>query len=304
MTIEAGHVWKQTGYFVVPNSARAVMNALGAIGTYSTGQRFAWRGMSSADYPCVSSLQRDIGGSATESALRNSELSLLQQAREWGLGVSRLGLIDDLQLLADLQHFGVPTRLIDFTSNPMTALWFACQQPSVEGVAKSGVLVALNVSGWSSVKSGDKPLMLKNTDEPWANTLESCLMDGQPFLVGAVEPNARLAAQEGFFAAGVVPGANAEASPFKSFEVPFDPVNPGDLDLAGARGRGAPRKLPFVAVIIRSHLKSKLLSYLDATYNRTARVLFPDFPGFREFATATGSREPSAAIATIPGSGP
>ena len=32
----------------------------------------------------------------------------------------------DLELLAQLQHYGAATGLIDFTSNPMVALWFAC----------------------------------------------------------------------------------------------------------------------------------------------------------------------------------
>lgn len=36
----------------------------------------------------------------------------------------------DLDLLAELQHFGAATCLIDFSRNAQVALWFACQQSS------------------------------------------------------------------------------------------------------------------------------------------------------------------------------
>ena len=39
----------------------------------------------------------------------------------------------DLELLADLQHHGAATSLIDFTRNALVALWFACQKSDVDG---------------------------------------------------------------------------------------------------------------------------------------------------------------------------
>lgn len=39
--------------------------------------------------------------------------------------------------------------------------------------------------------------------------------------------------------------------------------------------------MPFVAVIIKSRLKKRLLKILEGTYNRTSRVLFPDYDGYR-----------------------
>lgn len=38
--------------------------------------------------------------------------------------------LPDLDLLAELQHFGAATCLIDFSRNAQVALWFACQQNS------------------------------------------------------------------------------------------------------------------------------------------------------------------------------
>ena len=38
--------------------------------------------------------------------------------------------LEDLEILAELQHFGAATGLIDFTRNALIALWFACRQDS------------------------------------------------------------------------------------------------------------------------------------------------------------------------------
>ena len=41
--------------------------------------------------------------------------------------------LDDLELLADLQHHEAATCLIDFTRNALVALWFACEKSEVNG---------------------------------------------------------------------------------------------------------------------------------------------------------------------------
>ena len=38
--------------------------------------------------------------------------------------------LQDLEILAEFQHFGAATCLIDFTYNALIALWFACQSDS------------------------------------------------------------------------------------------------------------------------------------------------------------------------------
>lgn len=85
----------------------------------------------------------------------------------------------------------------------------------------------------------------------------------------------------------------------QSFNIAFSSIQQGSLDLVSARSQGGPRKLPFVGVVIQKNFKAKLLRYLEGSYNRTARALFPDFPGFREFGLPTGSHEPSAAIDVV-----
>jgi hypothetical protein len=299
---QRGGIWKRAGWFVTPSNSREVMSVIGAIGVYSVGQRFGWRGMSSADYRVTSSIHRRLGENLDEEAIRAAELDLLLGARMWGLGFGDTAFVDDLELLADMQHYGIETRLLDFSSNPMTALWFACQKPSF-GVSQSGVLLALNVTGWPSYASVGAGNTWGHITNPNGSTLDQALNTRNPFLVESSHPNNRLRSQEGFFAASAVPASSplsrALKTPFWSIEVPFSQGDPDDLRdrLTADRVRGGPSRLPFVAVIINASLKTKLRAYLENTFNRSAKVLFPDFAGYADFAAHGGRGGKVGAVA-------
>ena len=51
--------------------------------------------------------------------------------------------LSDLEILGELQHFRAATCLIDFTFNPLVALWFACQ-PSNDEVHRDGKVGAVH----------------------------------------------------------------------------------------------------------------------------------------------------------------
>ena len=58
---------------------------------------------------------------------------LIEQARTNGFGIDDGYRISDLQLLAKLQHFGAATGLLDFTWDPLVALWFTCEKDDCDG---------------------------------------------------------------------------------------------------------------------------------------------------------------------------
>lgn len=76
-------------------------------------------------------LEDDLGFSKMYANYHFSEL--IQPARMNGHGVEDGNRISDLELLARLQHLGAATGLIDFTWNPIVALWFACRAGREDG---------------------------------------------------------------------------------------------------------------------------------------------------------------------------
>lgn len=60
------------------------------------------------------------------------------------------GCKSDFEMIAKMQHYGLPTRFIDFTTNPLVAVWFACQPQTDEKFSSDGLIyVAYNNSKMS-----------------------------------------------------------------------------------------------------------------------------------------------------------
>lgn len=87
-----------------------------------------WRGQQNAEWGVSSSLTRALeNGSrpADEAQLQAAELLHLDHEDTWGIP-----RFSDQKFLADLQHAGAPTRLIDVTTDPDVATWFAVEPDS------------------------------------------------------------------------------------------------------------------------------------------------------------------------------
>ena len=101
----------------------------------------------------------------------------------------------DLQLLAQLQHHGAATGLIDFTLDPLVALWFACD-PEQEADGAVYVLSSSNVEEIDDVE------MLRSG---WLNYFyRATMLESTPFVWRVSEElHGRPATQQSAFVLGV-----------------------------------------------------------------------------------------------------
>jgi hypothetical protein len=301
--------WKNSGwYYGNAKSPTDIMKTIAKLSTHSTSHRFAWRGFSNANHTVKSTLHRHLEGvneSLSENSMRKKEKSILEEARSWGLGISGGQPVDDLQLLTDLQHFGAPTRLIDVTSNPMTALWFATENAKSKDSRTgrdrncqttrdtSGLLLAINIDWYRESKEGSLPQtafktigeshIRRNSTFPESATLEAGISLKKPFIVSSNMPNQRLQAQEGYFISGRLP--QSQSGPFPSLDLDYDDGDPAELKklIEESVLRGKPKRIPFVAILVPAGSKTALRDNLKRTYNKTAKRLFPDHSGFVEY---------------------
>ena len=90
------------------------------------------------------------------------EKKMLSELRRRGTLYLRQESIKDWDLLVYAQHFGMATRLLDWTSNPLAALWFACTNK--DATTSSFVYVFLPDDQFLLDRSKDRsPFGIKHT---------------------------------------------------------------------------------------------------------------------------------------------
>ena len=80
--------------------------------------------------PCGKPLLPKIAREISTMDSTSLEREMLNRLRKQGHKFPEVNSSTDLDLLAIAQHHGMATRLLDWSSNPLVALWFACVEPS------------------------------------------------------------------------------------------------------------------------------------------------------------------------------
>ena len=132
---------------------------LGEIPSSSWG-KYAFRGQANAEWELHSSATRRLrrtGRIQTNGSKQTSNGQLWNIYREYhkedlifpartaGFDIEEGRVVSDLQLLSKLQHFGAATGLIDFTWNPLIALWFACEEHTEDSKKKDGKIFVVKL---------------------------------------------------------------------------------------------------------------------------------------------------------------
>jgi FRG domain len=81
-----------------------------------------YRGQS-GDYPLLPKIAREN----LQAEVNAREAYMLAELRRRGALYKSVGNLDEWDLLTFAQHNGMATRLLDWSSNPLTAIWFACK---------------------------------------------------------------------------------------------------------------------------------------------------------------------------------
>ena len=94
---------------------------------FSDGQ-YLFRGVSTESYKIEASAYRrlpEIDRNDPKKFLKINK-DLIMKAKALGHDQKNGQQLSDLEILAELQHFGAATCLIDFSRSALVALWFAC----------------------------------------------------------------------------------------------------------------------------------------------------------------------------------
>ncbi|MDE0484411.1 MAG: tetratricopeptide repeat protein [Candidatus Poribacteria bacterium] len=127
--------------------------------------RYLFRGVSTESYKIEASAYRrlpEIDRNNPKKLLKINK-DLIMKARALGHDQKNGQQLFDLEILAELQHFGAATCLIDFSRSALVALWFACQHSS-KGEA-NGKVFAVRHDDMVRLKTVDPELIKNRIDD-------------------------------------------------------------------------------------------------------------------------------------------
>jgi len=194
------------------------------------------------DWPLVPSIGRHSEAVNAYDNWQGFHSSLIRQYKRLGRPYIKSLALNETDTWVHGQHHGLPTRLLDWSTNPLKALFFSVNDPVDD--EQDGVLWALIYSSWREV-----------LDDQYRHLWDSELIPLMPD-----QSNARLIQQEGCFLSYPLP-KNCE---------PLTSVN--QLQCAEDDG------LSFAKIIIPAKSKKFLRNELAALGIRY-RLLFPDIEG-------------------------
>ena len=100
--------------------ANTVEDYLKKLSRYDIYNNVFYRGQSEKYKNITSSVSRDVGYTMNESSIYTEAIKMRTMEFD--------GLTSPIECLSKMQHYGIPTRLVDLTIDPLIALFFAVQK--------------------------------------------------------------------------------------------------------------------------------------------------------------------------------
>lgn len=268
--------WSQREFFT------QLSRAIAAVSSYRHDLTF-WRGHASTEWQLSPRLMRELPPFAVAQDVVNRETKvLLEEARRarpgWLEGMI-LKESADLDLLALLQHLGASTPLLDLTTDPYVALYFA-----VAGEHEDGLLLGLQAKTWTDLTA--RPAMYSQN---WTDQIQRLSDPANSSMAYFRPPNisARIPAQRSAFAFGIVAGPGSWASSIGS--VGIDDLGKtwseprASLAFGKRKSKGRPALPPVLGFHIPERRKQFIRDLLASNFGLCATTLFPDPQGFGEW---------------------
>jgi hypothetical protein len=176
----------------------------------SSGSTLWYRGCGNSNYKLIPSLYRHKTIKKIETLVEN-EYRIMTWFRERSMPFHDKPLDNDLEALFFMQHYGIPTRLLDWTENPLIALFFAVNSARYEydngkrSYQSQASVWVLDPVEWNSVAVSvpgfEKKILSTNDDEirAYLPVKKFNFMQSLPAALYGIHNSPRIVAQRGVF---------------------------------------------------------------------------------------------------------
>lgn len=204
-----------------------------------------FRGQSDVNWKLIPKLARMFNNLIPSDSWDRIESFMLEDFRKYSIPYLVKEPINDLEWLVLAQHYGLPTRLLDWTTNPLKAIFFAVSEKINDA---DGALIGICPS--SGLRYIDKSHSLENLD--YFISIFPNMIDN------------RIIAQESCFTLFPLPNEKSKFKPLEDFK-----FYEGDY-------------YHLLKVIIPKKIKLEILKDLN-TFGINHRTLFPDLEGLSKY---------------------
>lgn len=207
----------------------SVDTVIGFLQQISRHQGFLmYRGQADWRWPLTPSIARYAKRlSGGYSKLRDAEAHLLEEFIKVSVPVYDLRRVSQIEQLVHCQHYGLPTRLLDWSTNPLKALFFSVENPEYDNV--DGAVYMYEPRSWFEGTKHIKEIQ--------------SLTAFYPELL-----NERVAAQDGCFTAFPLPDRGVRVDPLTEENYPEDVVTLESIIVPKAEKRNMRRQLAALGV--------------------------------------------------------